>query len=165
MSELLDYVDASDNVLGQTTRAEALEQGLNRRLVHVFIFNEQGQILLQWRATHKRNPHVYDAAVGGHVDAGETYEQAAHREMMEEMGIEGELQPICKYLCEEWNEYVSLYLIKHEGPFSNWEKEAEKVEWFTVEELEHLMARLPYLFTDPVKISFEVYKKYLGEQQ
>ncbi len=54
----------------------------------VFLFNSKGHIILQKIAlTKKVDAGKWSYSAGGHVDAGESYEQAALRELKEEMGI------------------------------------------------------------------------------
>lgn len=87
-SELLAIVDASDNVIGTATRREIHERGLRHRAVHIVVLNRAGLILLQQRSSKKDLfPGWWDISVGGHVDAGESYEDAVVRELREEMGI------------------------------------------------------------------------------
>lgn len=164
MPEMLDYVDENDNVIGQATREEILTNGWACRIIQIWIINSKNKILVQWRGAHKKKPHLFDSSVGGHVDAGESYEVAAHREMQEEMGIIGSLKHVSKIYNEEVNKFGQFYVINHDGPFSHWQKEADAIEWFTLEELEQLVNRLPYMFTGGLKDSLKAYKKYLGEQ-
>ena len=88
--ELLDIVDDNDNVLRQATWREMHEKSLLHRSANIFVFNSKGMIFL-----HRRNrnlllyPGMYDVKVGGIVRAGESYEDAARRELEEELGIHG----------------------------------------------------------------------------
>ena len=68
---------------------DAINQGLRRRGVQIFIFNAAGQVLLQKRGAKVLNPHLLEQSAGGHVDEGETYLEAAHRELKEELGLTG----------------------------------------------------------------------------
>ena len=68
---------------------DAINQGLRRRGVQIFIFNESGQILLQKRGAQVMQPNLLEQSAGGHVDEGETYYQAAVRELEEELNLSG----------------------------------------------------------------------------
>lgn len=88
--ELLDVVNDNDEVIGQEMRSVVHQQGLQHRGVHVFLFNEQGEMLIQKRSADRANsPSLLDCSVSEHVKAGESYLEAAIRGMKEEMGLEG----------------------------------------------------------------------------
>ncbi len=118
-SEMFDVVDAEDHVVGQATRGEVHAQNLMHRAVHVLVFNKRRDCLLQKRSMWKdRHPGVWDSSAAGHLDAGETYEEAARRELAEELGIgdaplvyAGSLPPSAE---TGW-EHIALYLAGHAG--------------------------------------------------
>ncbi len=75
-------------VFGQATRGEVHRLGLRHRSVHVFLFNSRGELFLQKRAVTKDTfPGCYDSSASGHLDAGESYDACAAREMEEELGL------------------------------------------------------------------------------
>ena len=80
-------VDDFDHVIGAEYLAIAIEKGLRRRSAGVLLHNEQGDVLMQTRGSHINHPGKKDFSSSGHVDVGETYEQAAVRELAEELGI------------------------------------------------------------------------------
>jgi isopentenyl-diphosphate delta-isomerase type 1 len=90
VEEYLDIVDKTGNVIGHALRSECHgDPGLIHRAVHVFVFNSSNQLFLQKRSIGKIvQPGKWDASVGGHLEPGETYDQAARREAAEELGIE-----------------------------------------------------------------------------
>ena len=47
--EIFDVVDVDDNVIGQATRSEVHAQNLLHRAANIFVFNTNGQLLLQKR--------------------------------------------------------------------------------------------------------------------
>lgn len=84
---LLPVVNEQDKIIGQASRAEIHKQGLLHREIHVYFHTPDGKIIFQRRAMTKDTfPGLLDAAVGGHVEAGETYAQAATKESEEETG-------------------------------------------------------------------------------
>ena len=87
--ELLPVVDDNGNILGSMTRKEAHSGSkLLHPVVHLHLFNEEGQLYLQLRPTWKDvQPGKWDTAVGGHVSLGEDVAQALRRETLEEIGI------------------------------------------------------------------------------
>lgn len=114
--EVFDLVDREDRVIGRVTRGEVHgNPALIHRVAHVLVFNAAGEIYLQKRKDDKDvQPGKWDTSVGGHVDAGEEYEQAARREMREELGILGPgLERLYKYLHSNdfESEFVTTYRI------------------------------------------------------
>jgi len=86
--EIFDVVDAADRVVGQATRGEAHSRHLRHRAVHVFLFNEHGNLYLQRRAASKDTfPGCYDSSASGHLSSGETYDACARRELQEELSL------------------------------------------------------------------------------
>jgi NTP pyrophosphohydrolases containing a Zn-finger, probably nucleic-acid-binding len=88
--ELLDIVDVNDNVIGQQYRAEVYAQKTsNFRVINAFLINSQKQVWIPRRSAHKKLfPLCLDTSVGGHVSAGETYDQAFARETQEEINVD-----------------------------------------------------------------------------
>ena len=87
--ELFDIVDELNQVTGQGTRREIHEGSLRHRAVHMFLVNKHGAVLLQKRSLWKdRQPGKWDSSAAGHLDAGESYEEAAVRELKEELGVD-----------------------------------------------------------------------------
>jgi isopentenyldiphosphate isomerase len=78
-------------------------------VIHVHIFNNRGDLLLQKRSFTKNiQPGKWDTAVGGHIAHGEKIEVALERESFEELGIKNvNFQFITKYV---WNSEIESNL-------------------------------------------------------
>lgn len=89
MEERFPVVDATGMVIGCATRGECHSGSrLLHPVVHLHVFNSRGEVYLQKRPEWKDiQPGKWDTAVGGHVDYGETPEEALMREVREELGI------------------------------------------------------------------------------
>jgi len=87
--ELLDIVDTEDIVIDQKPRSLVHELGLWHRGAHVFLFTEDGKLLVQKRSADRSlSPSKLDCSVSEHVKANESYHAAAIRGMKEELGLE-----------------------------------------------------------------------------
>lgn len=87
--ELFPLVDEEGRVIGKATRGECHNGSrLLHPVVHLHVFNAAGHLYLQKRPEWKDiQPGKWDTAVGGHIDYGETPEEALKREVREELGI------------------------------------------------------------------------------
>ena len=88
-SEKFPLVDEQGQVIGSATRGECHNGSkLLHPVVHLHVFNSKGELYLQKRPEWKDiQPGKWDTAVGGHIDYGETPEDALVREVCEELGI------------------------------------------------------------------------------
>lgn len=88
LPQLYDVVDDNDQVIGQAPKQRLHKEGFVHRGVNVLFYTKAGQVILQRRAANKNTfPNKLDVTVGGHVDAGETYEQAGLHEIFEETSL------------------------------------------------------------------------------
>lgn len=87
--ERLALVDEFGNPLpGTETKSHVHAKGLWHMTSHIYVFDAKGRLLLQKRSQDKKqSPGKLQVSVSGHVDAGETPQQAAFREAKEEIGI------------------------------------------------------------------------------
>ena len=89
MDEFLDILTSDGKSTGKTSlKSEAHQKGLYHATVHVWFYTDDHKILLQKRASVKKVfPNLWDVSVAGHVAAGEKIENAAIREVNEEIGL------------------------------------------------------------------------------
>ncbi len=89
MDELVDILDDKGNRTGATAmKSMAHRKGLFHPTVHIWFYNQHGQVLLQQRGKDKEShPLLWDVSVAGHVGAGENLEDSALREVFEEIGL------------------------------------------------------------------------------
>ena len=153
--EYFDLIDdATGKIVGRATRRECHgNPKLLHRSVRVAVYHPDGKsLLLQKRSMNKDIfPGRWDMAVGGHVDSGETLEQAVVREMREELGLPPGL-PLKKLFQlkvrnEIESENVQLYSTVSAGPFDIQEQELSEIRFFSFDELKELLRQDPERFT------------------
>jgi isopentenyldiphosphate isomerase len=87
--ERLTVYDAQGRVVGEARRREAKASGRAVGAVNVLLVNARGELLMQRRPEDKENGGLWDKSVGGHVSAGEDFDQTAVRETGEELFDDG----------------------------------------------------------------------------
>jgi isopentenyl-diphosphate Delta-isomerase len=97
--EPLVLVDDSDREIGFLDKASAhVGRGTLHRAFSLFIFNPQGELLLQQRAAGKRLwPGYWSNSCCSHPRRGETLDHAIHRRLEEELGLQAPLQFLFKF--------------------------------------------------------------------
>lgn len=88
--ELWDLYDENRQVTGETmVRGDTVPAGRYHLVVHICVFNSKGEMLIQHRQPFKKGwSNMWDVTVGGSVTAGENSQMGAHRELLEEVGID-----------------------------------------------------------------------------
>ena len=140
MEETFPLVDESGNVTGSAPRS-VCHNGtkLLHPVVHLHVFNKNGELFLQKRADNKDiQPGKWDTSVGGHIDYGEEVETALFREAWEELGIK-DFVPVFgwKYIFESniEKEFVYSYKTVYDGRFSLDPIEISDGRFWTIEEI------------------------------
>ncbi|MYR01698.1 MULTISPECIES: NUDIX domain-containing protein [unclassified Streptomyces] len=99
VDELVERVDGRDRVVGVVGRREAVREGWLHRVAVTVCRDERGRVLVHRRSERlSRFPGLHEVVVGGAVKAGESYEQAAARELAEELGIRALPRPLFTFI-------------------------------------------------------------------
>ena len=142
MDELLDIVNDKDIVTRQEMRSTAHQLGLQHRGVHVFLFTDNGKMLVQKRSADRAAfPSALDCSVSEHVKAGESYLDAAVRGMQEEMGVGGiKLKSLLQFRMNYGvndNEISTLYEGMVDPAKVKFDRiEIEEINYYSVDELQ-----------------------------
>lgn len=124
MDQLIDILTLTGNPTGKTALKSVIHsKGYYHNTAHIWLYTDDGHILLAQRSASKTIcPLLWDVSVAGHVDAGETIETAAIREIQEEIDLtisESDLQKIGVFPCFQTyengivdNEFHHTYIAK-----------------------------------------------------
>ncbi|MBN1793257.1 NUDIX domain-containing protein [Candidatus Woesearchaeota archaeon] len=150
MIEYMDVVDVDDNVVGKASKSEIYEKNLRHRIVHVLIYNDKGEMAIQLRSKKVSFcPHHWCTAVGGHVQSGETYEEAAMREYQEELGMTTRIEFFKKDFYKgggnkdgpKLEKFLTTFRTTFNGPFKPDPEVVERVDFFPIEEMKQMAKR------------------------
>ena len=126
------------------TRSRIRAANLRHRSVAIAVLGSDGRLLVHRRSTAKDVwPGMWDVCAGGVVASGETYAQAAERELAEELGIDGAaLEPIGagRYEDDAVRVIGRCFRVVHDGPFRFVDGEVAEIRHVTASEL-HRLAR------------------------
>jgi isopentenyl-diphosphate Delta-isomerase len=149
--EYLDILDKLGNTTGKTClKSQAHKRGYFHPTVHVWFYTKKSEILLQKRGSEKQTfPNLWDVSVAGHVSAGETIEDAALREVKEEISIEISKSQLVKIdVRKNVNlhpngvkdcEFQHVFLVELNVPFGKLKMQTEEVDdlrLFLIKELQ-----------------------------
>ena len=130
-SEQFIVVDEQDNILGYKSRYECHHnKSLIHRTVGTAIFNTKNELLLLKRSkTKDLGAGLWDVSSAGHVNKNESYEQAARRELFEELGIENPLIFHSKTIFSDSDETEMqvLFTTKYDGKVTTNKEEIEDI--------------------------------------
>ena len=149
--ELVEVVDEDGTVVDVVTRREMRAGRLRHRTVFVLVQSTDGRVLVHQRSPDKDIwPGRWDMAVGGVVGAGEEWDDAARREVGEEIGVDAVPEPLDGgRLAVYEDDMVSLvgrrYRLVHDGPFTFADGEVVQARFVTREELDALLAEVSFL--------------------
>jgi isopentenyl-diphosphate delta-isomerase type 1 len=146
-SEILEIVNIDGAIIGHAERAAIHgDPSLIHRVVHVLVFNDSNQLLLQKRSMNKDiAPGKWDTSVGGHINPGEDTRAAAKREMLEELGIADqdkiEFLYTFRYTNHHESELVSTFRCSYDGEIYFSREEIDEVRWWSLEEIRQNLGR------------------------
>jgi isopentenyl-diphosphate delta-isomerase len=155
-------VDEKDLPLGSMEKMEAHEKGLLHRAFSVFIFNHEGEMLLQRRALHKyHSGGLWTNSCCSHPRPGEEVLAAAQRRLQEELGFVAPLEKLFDfvYRAEFHNglvehEFDHVFVGKHDGPVKYNEEEVMDYCYRSIDDLKAWLSKEPGQFTEWFQLAF-----------
>ena len=168
MEELVVLVDENDKKIGLMPKMEAHEKAVLHRAFSVFIFNKDGDLMLQQRAGHKyHSPLLWSNTCCSHQRDGETNLEAGKRRLFEEMGFNTDLKEVFSFvykapfdngLTEHELDHVMVGYYENEPKINK--DEVEAYRWMTLEDVKTDIEKNPQIYTAWFKIIFnESYQK------
>ena len=148
-------VNDDDAEVGAMEKMEAHRQGKLHRAFSIFLFDEEGRMLLQQRAADKyHSPQLWTNACCSHPAPGESISDAAQRRVMQELGIAPDLTPQFKFT---YRAQLENDLVEHEIDhvfFGQWDgkvnpnpAEVMDTRWLSIAELDAEIAAASEKFT------------------
>lgn len=168
MEEHVILVDERDNQLGLMPKMEAHEKAVLHRAFSVFIFNSNGDLMLQQRAAHKyHSPLLWTNTCCSHQRDGETNIEAGKRRLVEEMGFSTELKEVFSFIYKApFDNGLTEHELDHvmvgyfDGVPEVNPEEVASFKWMSLEAIKEDIELHPNLYTAWFKIIFkESYSK------
>lgn len=141
MTELLYKVDKRDRILGSVEKDEAHEKGILHRSGVVFLMRSDDKILVQWRSGKKKTfPNCYECSASFHVTFGETYKQAAERELKEEIGVTARVHYLGKFTHFDYpeNGTVAVFSARSDGKITLDSNETDYIRFYSVSRIDQI---------------------------
>ena len=151
MAERFDLYDVNRNFTGKTLeRGNKVPEGYYRLVVHVCIFGPDGRMLIQKRLPNKSGwSGMWDITAGGSALAGDSSQQAASRELLEEVGIDYSLEGIRPamtiYFDGGFNDIYTVNMDVDIDSLKLQPTEVEQVRWATEEEILEMLKQKEFV--------------------
>lgn len=151
--EIWDVYDIDRNKTGQTIqRGEKLPEGGFHLVVHICVIGSDGRMLIQQRQPFKKGfSNLWDVTAGGSAVKGENSRQAAHRELLEEVGLELDFEGVRPHFSVSFDVgFDDWYVVFADPDISALKlqyEEVQAVRWAAPEEILALIDRgkfVPY---------------------
>ncbi len=144
--EWVPLVDEKGNITGKAPRSQVHNGSrLLHPVVHMHVINNKKAVLLQKRPAFKLiQPNKWDTAVGGHISAGETLEQALKKEAYEEIGLtdfSAKLHKVYRWNSEVESELVYLFITHDYQNYHVHSDEVEEARFWTKNQIEKQMGQ------------------------
>ncbi|MBX9780764.1 MAG: isopentenyl-diphosphate Delta-isomerase [Chitinophagaceae bacterium] len=171
--EQVILVDEWDSELGFMEKIEVHEKALLHRAFSVFIFNDDGELLLQQRAVSKyHSGGLWTNTCCSHPRPGETTIDAAKRRLKEEMGFETGLYKAFDFVYKSnfengltEHEFDHVFIGYYNGIVLPDHNEVENYAFRSLDKISEYMLSHPDFFTSWFHIAFPRVKLWVEEKK
>ena len=143
MVELAEIYDNKRRPLNKTSERYSMNKGEYALVVHVWIMNKKGELLLQKRSENKKVYPGKWSVTGGGNELNETTLQTAIRECKEEIGIDLDVDKLELMLTVKREKvFVDVWLLKQDIDINSiimQKDEVAEVRWVTLEEIRNMI--------------------------
>lgn len=162
-------VDENDRQIGIEDKLQAHKDGKLHRAFSIFIFNSNGDLMLQKRDKNKyHSGGLWTNTCCSHPRVGESLDQAANRRLFEEMGFVCEIEEKFAFTYQvdfenglHEHEYDHVFIGKYDGEPTLNPEEAEDWRWISLQDLEREVLQFPELYSHWIKVALPKLKEVL----
>ena len=164
-------VNKNNRRIGIEEKIKAHKEGKLHRAFSIFIFNSKGELLVQQRAKTKyHSGNLWSNSVCSHPKPNETYLQATHRRLKQEMGFDCKLKKLFCFVYNAdfqngliENEYDCVFIGKYDGKIKPNKKEVQNCKWTSLKDLKEDIKKNPDKYSVWLKIILEKNKLKIQE--
>ncbi len=166
MIEYIDELDSEDNIIRSRPKDDLKKTMFFHRVSLIIPKADENKIILSKRAADKFPfANTWCCAVGGRISTGETEEQAALREMQEEIGLQAELSKVVafKYDAPEYKAFFTIFTTKQLINLQNFKLNPIEVQFsqdFFLADLKNLIEKNPNDFAPSFRVALKEFVNY-----
>lgn len=168
MEQQVVLVNESDEMTGVAGKMEAHEKGLLHRAFSVFVFNPDGEMLLQQRAIDKyHSGGLWTNACCSHPAPGEKTEAAARKRLQEEMGFDIPVAKCFDFIYKAGfdnglteYEFDHVFVGEYDGPVNYNSEEVMDYRFERMDKLRNALEEQPAQYTAWFRVAFGEIEKW-----
>ena len=153
-------VDRNNKEIGTEEKIKTHKEGLLHRAFSIFVFNSKGELLLQQRSKNKyHSSGLWSNTVCSHPRVGESYDQAIHRRMKEEVGFDCELKKVSDFIYRAElendlieNEHDTIFIGQYNGIIKPNPEEVMSYKWISLSNLKKDIKNHPSNYSSWLKV-------------
>lgn len=170
---LVILVNENDEAIGTMEKMEAHRKPHLHRAFSIFLFNRQGEMLLQKRALSKyHSGGLWTNACCSHPFPNEPVADAANRRLFEELGIQTPIHPAFTFTYQAGfdnglyeHEFDHVFVGVHEGAVFPNPAEVADYCYKSISEIQYDLEHFPASYTPWFKIAMPHLEAYLKREK